>query len=115
MYRYVAMMIFVFIACFPSDAVCSDNTESAYNRFYGSLHAGAFQGNNDAGKIKADGSGYGYGLGAGYFFRRNFAIGAEFMYFTVDYVRDSSDLAPGTSSNNIDMFSIWGGASFLGH
>lgn len=106
MKQYVAGVIFIFMVCFPSQAFCLDKKVTTKERFYAFVQAGSVKGNDDPGNIKADTSGYGYGLGLGYFLFQNLAIEGDFLYFTDDYVRDSATLAPGTSSNNVEIASV---------
>jgi len=106
MSRRVPLVIFILLVCFPSEVFCLDNKVTTKDRFYAFLQAGSFKGNDDTGNIKTDGPGYGYGLGLGYFLSRNLSIEGDFMYFADDYVRDSITLAPGTSSNKIEIASV---------
>lgn len=106
MIHRVTLIAFILLVYFPAEAFCLDSEEPARNRFYFFLQAGSFMGNNDSGKIKADESGYGYGLGGGYFLTRNLSVEGDFEYFTDNYVRDSATLAPGTSSNDIEIASV---------
>ena len=106
MRKIAGLMAFILLVCFPSGAFCFDSKVTRKDRLYAFLQAGPFGGNSDPGKVKADGSGYGYGLGMGYFLTHNLSLEGDFMYFADDYVRDSLTLAPGTSSNNIEIASV---------
>lgn len=100
------LVIFILLVCLPTQAFCLDKDSAPGKSFYLHLHAGHFSGNDDAGKIKSEGSGNGYGLGGGFFLTQNLSIEGDFTYFTDDYRRDSSTLAPGTSSNKIEIASV---------